>query len=68
MSNRPAKFDRKRLILNLVGYLIVLTLYLAGPQMSGFMEQAVWAYIWFYPIIYGGTLIYRYGRQMGNGE
>jgi len=68
MSNRPASFNRKRVIFNVIGYLIVLTLYLSGPQMSGFMGQAVWAYIWFYPIIYAGTLIYRYGRQKGNGK
>ena len=62
MNNRPARFDRRRLAFNLVGYLIVLTLYLAGPQMTGFMGQAVWAYIWFYPIYYIGMLIYRHGR------
>jgi len=68
MSGWWAKIDRKRFLINVVGYLIVLVLYLTGTQMSGFMGQAVWAYIWFYPIIFVGTLIFRYRRQQGNGK
>jgi len=68
MTDRNAKFDRRRLAINVVGYLIVLTLYLTAPQMSGFMGQAVWAYIWIYPIYYVGMMIYRRGRDRRDGS
>ena len=63
MTNRNAKFDRRRLAINVVGYLIVMALYVSGPPMSGFMGQAVWAYIWIYPVYYVGMMIYRRGRD-----
>ena len=68
MTDRKAKFDRRRLIINVVGYMIVLALYVSGPQMSGFMGQAVWAYIWVYPIYYVGMMIYRRGRDRSDGS
>ena len=68
MTDRKANFDRRRLIINVVGYLIVLVLYVRGPPMSGFMGQAVWAYIWVYPIYYVGMMIYRRGRDRSDGS
>lgn len=44
-----ASLDRKRLLINLVGYLIILVLYLTGPDMSGLMGGAVRAYLWLFP-------------------
>jgi len=41
--------DRKRLLINLAGYLIILFLSLSGPEMSGFTGGAVRAYLWLFP-------------------
>lgn len=60
--------DQKRFWSNVVGYLIVVVLFSKGPEMTGFMGQAVWGYVWFYPIYYIGMLIYRYNRGQGGGE
>ncbi len=60
-----ASIDKRRFWSNVAGYIIVALLYFRGPEMVGFMGQAVWAYIWVYPIYYVGMLIYRYGRQKG---
>ncbi len=62
MDDFIASVDKRRFWSNVVGYVIVALLYFRGPEMAGFMGQAVWAYIWFYPIYYVGMLIYRYGR------
>ena len=58
--------EPRRFWSNLIGYLIVLALFVFGPEMTGFMGQAVWAYIWFYPIYYVGMLIYRMQRGQGD--
>ena len=65
MNEFLASIDKKRLTYNVIGYMIVLVLCLQGPVMTGFMGQAVWAYVWFYPIYYVGMLIYRFGRRAG---
>ncbi|MFV2003412.1 MAG: hypothetical protein ACC619_10580 [Paracoccaceae bacterium] len=65
MKDFVASIDRRRFWGNVAGYLIVLVLFSRGPPMTGFFGQAVWAYVWFYPIYYIGTLIYRYQRQRG---
>ena len=63
MRDFIASIDRRRFWSNVVGYLIVLAIFMRGPELTGFFGQAVWAYVWFYPIYYVGTLIYRYGRD-----
>ena len=63
MDDFIASIDQRRFWSNVVGYLIVLALWARGPEMSGFMGQAVWAYVWFYPIYYVGMLIYRWQRE-----
>ena len=65
MDGFIASIDRRRFWSNVAGYLIVLVLFARGPEMTGFMGQAVWAYIWFYPIYYVGMLIYRWQKEQG---
>jgi len=63
-----ASVDQRRFWMNVVGYLIVAFLFFRGPEMIGFMGQAVWAYIWFYPAYFIGMLIYRYRRPKGGDK
>ncbi len=65
MKDFIASVDKRRFWSNVVGYVIVALLFFRGPEMVGFMGQAVSAYIWFYPIYYVGMLIYSYGRTKG---
>jgi hypothetical protein len=65
MDDFIASIDRRRFWSNVAGYLIVLVMFTRGPEMTGFMGQAVWAYIWFYPIYYVGMLIYRWQKEQG---
>ena len=66
MDDFIASIDRRRFWSNVAGYLIVLVLFSRGPEMTGFMGQAVWAYVWFYPIYYIGMLIYRWQKETGD--
>ena len=68
MNDFWASVDKRRFWSNVVGYIIVAALYFKGPEMTGFMGQAVWAYVWFYPIYYIGMLIYRYGRERDSNQ
>ena len=68
MDKFIASIDKRRFWSNVAGYIIVALLYFKGPEMTGFMGQAVWAYIWFYPIYYVGMLVYRYGRESGGDK
>jgi hypothetical protein len=65
MDSFIASIDRRRFWSNVAGYLVVLVLFARGPEMTGFMGHAVWAYVWFYPIYYIGMLIYRWQRGSG---
>lgn len=68
MDDFIASIDKRRFRSNVIGYLVVLLLFTIGPPIDGFLGQAVWAYVWFYPFYYIGGLIFSYQRKQGGGE
>jgi len=66
MGNLFDIVEPRRFWSNVIGYGIVLALFVFGPEMTGFLGRAVWAYVWIYPIYYIGTLIYRSQSNRGS--
>ncbi|MGR3662366.1 MAG: hypothetical protein ACU0CA_14480 [Paracoccaceae bacterium] len=63
MNDFLASIDRKRLKMNVIGYLAVLILSQFGPPMDGLMGQALWLYLWLFPIYYVFYLLIGYWRK-----
>ena len=60
MNGFFASIDRKRLVINVVGYLVIFVLYVTGPPMEGFLGGAIRAYLMIFPAYYLGFLIFKY--------
>lgn len=63
MDEFLASIDRKRLKMNVIGYLAVLILSQIGPPMDGLMGQAIRIYLWLFPIYYISYLVIVYLRK-----
>jgi len=57
MNDFLAGIDRRKFVINLVGYMLVLALYLLGPPLSGFTGGLARAYLWFFPVYYAIYLV-----------
>lgn len=68
MNKFLASIDRRKLGINIIGYLIVLVLSQAGPPMQGIMGNAIRAYLWVFPLYLAGTLFLGYRRGGGKSE
>lgn len=67
MNEFLSSIDRKRLIINVVGYLIILVLFRVSP-MDGFMGQAITFYLWGFPVYFLIHLYVMYRRNRDIGE
>ena len=63
MSGFWNSVDQKRLWMNVIGYLAVLGLSQVGPPMEGLMGQAIWLYLWLFPVYYVIHLLVGYWRK-----
>lgn len=63
MNNFWESIDQKRLKMNLIGYLAVLVLSQIGPPMEGLMGQAIWIYLWLFPVYYFFYVLIGYWRK-----
>lgn len=63
MNSFLESIDRKRLKMNVIGYLAVLILSQIGPPMEGLMGQAILIYLWLFPIYYISYLVIVYWRK-----
>jgi hypothetical protein len=68
MNGFLASIDRKKLAINLVGYLVVFLLYAVGPPMQGFMGSAIRAYLVIFPAYYLGFLFFKYRFGKGGDQ
>ena len=49
--------------MNVIGELAVLGLSQIGPPMDGLMGQAIWLYLWLFPVYYIFNLLIGYWRK-----
>ena len=68
MADFWASINRKKLLINVVGYLVILFLYLSGPRMEGFLGGAIRVYLMVFPAYYLGFLWIRYKAGRGADE